>query len=575
MSKKYLAVLFTSRDVKNFLNQYNETSNAFLFCSDYEKYFYEKNTKIYSNLKFENKIQLKTLSEARKIKKKVDKIIKNSRIENYLIENINSVYFILFFSLYSIKISLKKFDKFYIFNDKDIIKCENINELIQKSISKFQQKKIDFYTNISVYQNNLIEIIFHKINNFILRLYNNKNFVLISGSKKVINEVVSKSNNKYFLEVKNNNDFKYYHLILNIFSIFKFGKKLFYLSTINYSNVNISEDIKIIKNLLVQISSEDDKDFYNVINKLCLDYCVNQIKIKKNIDQSLKNYKIKYAIFDQVRFGVSTILAHKYFRESKDVILAPHGSISIPNNAVTKSIGSICTKGLIVSDLATHTIAQSKISYDAIKYYDKKIKILKSKSFMYGKIDLHKNFVKKEKEITFLYASSPKFLYKWPWIHETYNEYLNNTSKLIKVFKNKKNFKLLIRFRESDECTKEDFLEIIDIKNNNNFITISNEPHFINDLKKCDYLISFSSTTIEEGLINNIPVINYSGNKNYRHVNLSNFKRNQIHFVNDKNMNVFFEGINEEKLELTDSYNIDWLEDELKESSFTEYLKNN
>ena len=88
---------------------------------------------------------------------------------------------------------------------------------------------------------------------------------------------------------------------------------------------------------------------------------------------------------DQLRFGLSTILASSTLSRKIDVILVPHGSISIPNEEYSEFVLSICARGLIYSKIASYSVAQSKISFEAIKYYDKNLKILKSKPLLFGK----------------------------------------------------------------------------------------------------------------------------------------------------------------------------------------------
>ena len=56
---------------------------------------------------------------------------------------------------------------------------------------------------------------------------------------------------------------------------------------------------------------------------------------------------------------------------------------------------------------------------------------------------------------------------------------------------------------------------------------VTNTP-FKQTLSKADLLISFSSTTIEEALVNKIPVALYGGKGRYCHIesSISNFKQN-------------------------------------------------
>ena len=80
-------------------------------------------------------------------------------------------------------------------------------------------------------------------------------------------------------------------------------------------------------------------------------------------------------------------------------------------------------KRINFSKIASYSVSQSKISYEAIKYYDENIKILKSKPILYGKNNPNEK-LKKNDKFRFLHASTPKSLSKWPWIYENYNEYI-------------------------------------------------------------------------------------------------------------------------------------------------------
>ena len=55
---------------------------------------------------------------------------------------------------------------------------------------------------------------------------------------------------------------------------------------------------------------------------------------------------------------------------------------------------SISARGLVCSTIANYSVSQSKISYEAIKYYDKNLKF-KSKPLLYGKNTLSKSSNKK------------------------------------------------------------------------------------------------------------------------------------------------------------------------------------
>jgi len=206
------------------------------------------------------------------------------------------------------------------------------------------------------------------------------------------------------------------------------------------------------------------------------------------------------------------------------------------------------------SKIANYSVAQSKISYEAIKYYDDKLKILKSKPLLFGKNILKQNLVKKDKFI-FLHASTPKSLSKWPWIYENYNEYIDNIKELIENLKLQKNIELMIRFREGPECDLETFKNLINI-NQNEFVKISKNKDFFDDLNNSNCLISFSSTSIEEALFSNKKVLIYSGNREYKHINYKFKGDSDIVYADQKNIN------HKLKMILTDSktkdYDILW-----------------
>ena len=55
-------------------------------------------------------------------------------------------------------------------------------------------------------------------------------------------------------------------------------------------------------------------------------------------------------------------------------------------------------------------------------------------------------------------------------------------------------------------------------------VIIENDKTFEDMLKKADLLVSYSSTTIEEALMNNVPVLLYGGNGRYCHIPTNKFE---------------------------------------------------
>ena len=94
----------------------------------------------------------------------------------------------------------------------------------------------------------------------------------------------------------------------------------------------------------------------SILKNILLDeldnYCQNQMNLKDDICKLLDFVKPKCVFVDQLRFGLSTILASSSLSRKIDVILVPHGSISIPNDEYSEFVLSICARGLVYSKIA-------------------------------------------------------------------------------------------------------------------------------------------------------------------------------------------------------------------------------
>lgn len=162
---------------------------------------------------------------------------------------------------------------------------------------------------------------------------------------------------------------------------------------------------------------------------------------------------------------------------------------------------------------------------------------------------------------------------KWPWIYESYNEYMDNIDFFINTVKKFHNIELIIRFREGPEFQYEDFKKFLDIKKDNH-IKLSDNKKFSDDLSISDCLISFSSTSIEEALFNNKKVLIHSNYKKYHHINYKFTNETNI-FYSDKN--TLEKQIDEILKNKNKQYNYDikWNDDYLETGNSLDYLLNN
>ena len=572
-----IIILYDKEDVIEFNNHNEEIKDIFLFSPGLELFLKNKdNYNIFKpNKNSEISIQKKIIYNSKKFDQEFKKnyyLLKD--LDKGIIENIHNITFITLFSFLYLIGNLKEFEKFTLIYNKKVYKFENFDEFIPLFLKKiFHKKNQGFFNYLKLKKKSSFYEIVIKLSNLICRLGKKTNSTIIVGSlltKKILDE--SDKENIVF-QLTSYYDFKVYHLIFNIFSLLNFfkKKKKFYYFPILNDQKSFHNFKKNLFNFFNSFKDKNFKYFKNILLDELNNYCQNQMNLKDDICKLLDFVKPKCVFVDQLRFGLSTILASSTLSRKIDVILVPHGSISIPNEEYSEFVLSICARGLIYSKIASYSVAQSKISFEAIKYYDKNLKILKSKPLLFGKNSYKKNKEKNERFV-FLHASTPKSLSKWPWIYESYNEYVNNIKDLIDKFKNLSNIELRIRFREGPECDLETFKKLVDI-NKNDFVRISKNKDFFKDLEESDCLISFSSTSIEEALFLNKKILIYQGSKNYRHINYKFNGNNDIIYTDQKNISKSIDLImNNQELP---EYDVLWNNDIHKDESLNKYIYKN
>ena len=534
-----IVVLYDKDDVIQFNKNNRDSKNIFLFSPGLEFYLENHDSvNIYKPELSSKSSQKKIIENSKEIYKEFLKnfhIIEN--LDKGIIENIHNIFSLSVFSFMYLIENLKEYESFELYYQQKWEKFDNFDSFIEIFIKKiFVKKNQGFFNYLKPKKISKLKKILIRLNNIFCYLLNKKNTKLIVGSlltKKIFEEMRSGNT---ILQIKPLNDFRIYHIILNLISVTFFfkKKKIFYFFPLE-NNSNNSDIFKNLKKFFSNFQNHNFDYFRTILLNALLSYCNNQLKISGSILKMINYIKPKCVFVDQLRFNVATVLASICKTKGIDVILIPHGSISKPDSKYSEFVLPICARGLVYSKLASYSVAQSKISYEAIQYYDSNLKILKSKPLLFGKTDFYKGTNNRNK-FTFLHASTPKSLSKWPWIYENYNEYVQNLIDLIKSLKKKKNVELIIRFKEGPECDLKTLKKLINI-DENSFVKISKNKKFFDDLKQSNCLISFSSTTIEETLFLNKLVLIYSRDRNYKHINYQFEKKNDIHYANKENIN--------------------------------------
>jgi hypothetical protein len=115
-----------------------------------------------------------------------------------------------------------------------------------------------------------------------------------------------------------------------------------------------------------------------------------------------------------------------------------------------------------------------------------------------------------------LHAGTPKYRSCTRLLnYETLDEYVDGIVSLANVVSQLDGVRLIIRFRPIDGLTPEELKTLLP-KCGSYFI--ASDGDFASYLSIADLLVSFSSTTMEEALQNNIPVLLYNKYNRYKHI---------------------------------------------------------
>jgi hypothetical protein len=169
----------------------------------------------------------------------------------------------------------------------------------------------------------------------------------------------------------------------------------------------------------------------------------------------------------------------------------------------------------------------------------------------------------KDSKLTVLHAGTIKDGTK-RFLYETPDELLETFQETIEILSACQNIKLINKFRPIEAFSYNSLKTLLDPLPDN--VSIVSEGSFGEFLALSHLLMSFSSTTIEEALINNIPVLLYGGKGRYSHIPTEPFKlvsedsiMTPVTFVDNKiSLNDYFKTLNNNHVQFIDnSFNFD------------------
>ena len=310
-------------------------------------------------------------------------------------------------------------------------------------------------------------------------------------------------NKKIFLISSENSLFK------KLYYLFKHNIRLLFLDQNFLSNFKINI---LKKNDIPSIATYRNIDLsYLVENKILADLNTSSNRISSQLFHLTKLLSISNPdlIISPHSFGLSGVIGDISNFLKLNAISISHGTVNKPRNSIDKIINQEIGESVILNNYPM-VLAQTKLSLNFLKFYKSKSQVISSGPVIFSKI---KKSITDSRTIlhasTFKNKNNMKF-----WGVETYDEYLSSLLDLCDVTK-KLNFKLIIKPHPSliEEISLDNFKELV---GDHSHIEITNNS-FSDCLSKSDLLISYSSTTIEEALINNKYVILYDKWLRYRH----------------------------------------------------------
>ena len=287
------------------------------------------------------------------------------------------------------------------------------------------------------------------------------------------------------------------------------------------------------------------------------DLLINKIEtdLNKPLNElNTKSKSIKYlleklrprAVLSQMNVGFSGALGYYSSKKGIPSFLISHGSHVLHKNVNEKYEHRILAKNELVGNYS-FLVAQSPLASEMIlmhkgnnEHHIEAAPILWANSKPFNK-------AKDKKKLTITHAGTLKFRHQRRFIYETADEYVLALSEICGCLKNLKNINLIIKTRPRDyELTHSSLFSLLSPLPENVVFETSRKIDEV--LAETDLLISFSSTIIEEALVNEVPVLLYGGNGRYAHIPVEPFSTknnnifNPVSFVNSKeNLSYYFD----------------------------------
>ncbi|SVC42964.1 uncharacterized protein METZ01_LOCUS295818, partial [marine metagenome] len=223
-------------------------------------------------------------------------------------------------------------------------------------------------------------------------------------------------------------------------------------------------------------------------------------------------------IFSQMSLGVTCTLGHLAEASGIPAMLISHGSHILHPEGAAALEHELIAKNILLGGYLYLGI-QTSLSYDyVVKNQIPNHSIVKITPTI---LLNNKSKINNKEKLTVLHASTAKGGTK-RYIYETEDELLESFLETIEVLSTCRNIKLIIKFRATETFSFKSLKALLGNLPDN--VSLESDAPFGYFLASSHLLMSFSSTTIEEALINDTPVLLYGGKGRYSHIPTEPFK---------------------------------------------------
>ena len=383
---------------------------------------------------------------------------------------------------------LKKFYKFnFNFYYGQFLK---IQKLLIKKILESTKKEIYFISAKEAYFIKNLKSKIKKRNRILLYYSSTNSFpkIILLLIEQLYRTLITRNLNEIgiFLLPVNNFDFDYKEIIMNTKSFF--------------------------------IEELQNKYSFYLIKQL-YSYAMITLSFQKYIFKLFKLIKIKKSYFHSIRFPDLFSLSRIILDLRNNVTLISHGTHTNQKNGIANQIASRSMGfGLSFSNEKRIKLISQSIYcddfLDSLELKYKKINRLINKN-----PKLPENIVinSHNRKIIILLIGTVKQLGERRYYFESSAEFLESINYLYnKLKKHKEIFSIIVNIRD---VRYEIDINILNnaIKNKRDLIKISEEKSIYKEMQNCDCIISYSSTTLEEGILMNKPVMCF-GLPGYNHL---------------------------------------------------------